>query len=433
VTAFVGGFDATTDPALRSWIEVAPDSDFPIQNLPLGVFTTADDATRCGVAIGAFIVDLEALAATGVLDFAVPGADLVFAYEGLNVFLALGRPVWRAFRTRMSGMLRSDADDETRELVRECLVPMAEATMEMPIQVGDYVDFYSSIEHATNLGKILRPDGDALLTNYRHIPIGYHGRASTVVATGHDIVRPNGQTKAPSASAPSYGPSRMLDIETEMAFVTGDGPEQGVQVAIDETRDLVYGYLLLNDWSARDIQGWEYQPLGPFLSKSFATSISPWLVSLDALEPFRVAGPVQEPEPLPYLRAARPWAYDIGIDVTLRTRRMRDAGTPAQTIARTNLRWMYWNFAQQLAHMTVNGSAVRAGDLFGTGTISGHDASAYGSLMEITWRGRDPLAVGDETRTFLEDGDTVRMTAACVRDGLRIGFGEVVGTILPAP
>jgi fumarylacetoacetase len=433
VKSFVGFYDTTTDAALWSWVPVEAASDFPIQNLPLGVFATADGNARCGVAIGTQILDLEALARTGVLDGVVPGADLVFTYDALNVFLALGRPVWRAFRERISALLRFDADDETRELVGECLVPMADATMQMPIEVGDYVDFYSSIEHATNLGKILRPGGEALLPNYRHIPIGYHGRASSVIVSDDDVVRPNGQVKAPDANGPSYGPTRMLDIETEMGFVTGDGPMQGVQLDIDATREVVYGYLLLNDWSARDIQGWEYQPLGPFLSKSFATSISPWLVSLDALEPFRIRGPQQTPQPLGYLRARESWSYDIDITVTLQTEKMRAAQTLPLVISRTNLRWMYWNFAQQLAHMTVNGSPVRAGDLFGTGTISGHDATAYGSLIELTWRGRDPIAVGDEQRTFLEDGDTVVLSATCTRDGLHIGFGSVAGTILPAP
>ncbi len=429
---WVGAFDATTDPALRSWVDVDPGSDFPIQNLPLGVIETDRSTARCGLAIGAQVVDLARLAEAGAFDGIVPHARVVFSAPALNAFLALGRHVWRAFRERMSALLSVHASAEARTIVAPCLLPMRDVAMRMPCTIGDYIDFYASLEHATNLGRILRPSGDALLPNYRHIPVGYHGRAGTVVPSGTAIVRPSGQVVQAGGSAPAYVPTQMLDIETEMGLVTGAGPPMGTAVRIDDARDLAYGYVLLNDWSARDIQAWEYQPLGPFLSKSFATSISPWVVSLDALEPFRVAGPSQEPAPLPYLRASQSWAYDIAITARLATPRMRTRNQPSQTIVETNLRGMYWHFAQQLAHATANGASVRAGDLFGTGTISGSEPRAYGSLIELTWRGRDPLAIGDETRTFLEDGDTVDMRAVCLRDGVRIGFGELVGTISPA-
>jgi fumarylacetoacetase len=302
--------------------------------------------------------------------------------------------------------------------------------MHLPIEVGDYVDFYSSIEHATNLGRILRPNAEPLLPNYRHIPIGYHGRSGTVVISGTEIRRPHGQRKPPDAPAPVFGSSTQLDVELEMGWIAGTASTLGEPVSADAVREHVFGYVLLNDWSARDIQAWEYQPLGPFLGKSFATSISPWVVTLDALEPFRVAEPQRDPEPLPYLRAREPWSYDIELELLLQTRRMRDGGMSPQRVSRTNFRAMYWTVAQQLAHATSNGATVRPGDLFGTGTISGSEQGTQGSFIELTQRGANPLSLpGGETRSFLEDGDTVIMRARAVRDGARVGFGEVVGTI----
>jgi fumarylacetoacetase len=305
--------------------------------------------------------------------------------------------------------------------------------MVLPIAVRDYVDFYSSIEHATNVGKLFRPD-NPILPNYRYVPIGYHGRASTIVIDGTPIARPTGQRKRPDADAPVVGPAEMLDFELELAFLTG-GPDTplGQPVPIDAVRERVYGYVLLDDWSARDLQAWEYQPLGPFLSKSFATSISPWIVSLDALEPFRVANRAIDPAPLPYLQPREDWAYDIGLEVALQTAAMRARGEAPATISRTNFRDMYWNVAQQFAHMTSNGSIVGAGDLFGTGTISGSEPGTYGSLIELTRRGAEPIVLpSGETRAFLQDGDTVILRAAAVAGERRVSFGEVSGTIVAA-
>jgi fumarylacetoacetase len=311
------------------------------------------------------------------------------------------------------------------------LVSRSAAVMMMPIEVGDYVDFYSGIEHATNAGKILRPGTEPLQPNYRYVPIGYHGRASSVVVSGTSIRRPHGQRKAPDAPAPDFGPTELLDIELEMAWVAGPGNKLGESIPADAVRDHVYGYVLLNDWSARDIQAWEYVPLGPFLGKSFATSISPWLVSLDALEPFRVPNRVLDPEPLPHLRVRENYAYDIAFEVLLQTERMRAQNIAPAVISRTNFREMYWNVAQQLAHMTSNGSRVRAGDLFGTGTISGSEPGTYGSLLELSWRGAHPIALpSGETRTFLEDGDTIVLHGCAGSGPARVDFGEVRGTII---
>jgi fumarylacetoacetase len=291
------------------------------------------------------------------------------------------------------------------------------------------------MEHATNLGKILRPDSEPLLPNWRWIPIGYHGRSSTIVVDGTPIVRPSGQRKAPNESAPIFGPSRLLDIELEVGFVTGPGNRMGEPIAIETARDHIFGLVLVNDWSARDIQAWEYQPLGPFLGKSFATSISPWVVPLDALEPYRVSGPAQDPQPLPYLRTAEAWNYDVQLFVELETPSMRAQGIAAEVISRSNFKYMYWNMAQQLAHATINGTAVRPGDLYASGTISGPEPGSYGSLIELTWRGAKPLKLRTgEERKFLEDGDTVTLRAVCeAASKPRIGFGSVSGTILPAP
>jgi fumarylacetoacetase len=339
---------------------------------------------------------------------------------------------WRALRARLQHLLGPDATPDERAAVAKRTLPRDAVTVHLPVEVGDYVDFYSSLEHATNIGRIMRPTGDPLTPNYRHVPIGYHGRSSTVVVSGTPVRRPHGQRKAPDADAPAFGPSTLLDVEVEMGWIAGGATVHGEPVSADAVREHVFGYVLLNDWSARDIQAWEYQPLGPFLAKSFATSISPWIVSLDALEPFRVAEPVREPEPLPYLCAREPWAYDVELELLLQTQRMREQAEPAVTVARTNFRGMYWTVAQQLAHMTSNGSRIRPGDLFGTGTISGSEQGTQGSFIELTRRGAQPLALPNgESRAFLEDGDTVVIRGRAVRGEHRIGFGEVVGTIVP--
>jgi fumarylacetoacetase len=400
--------------------------DYGLDNLPFGIISHGDDARkRPAVAFGEHAVDLDALAGAKLL-----AEETLRGETTLNAFLARGATAWHTVRARLQHLLGENADAAEREGVHKALIPRDAVTMHLPVAIGDYVDFYSSLQHATNIGRILRP-GAELLPNYKHIPIGYHGRASTVVVSGTPVRRPHGQVKPPDASAPSFGPSRLLDVELEMGWIAGPGNAHGEPVSADDVRAHVFGYVLLNDWSARDVQAWEYQPLGPFLAKSFATSISPWIVTLDALEPFRVDEPARDPEPLPYLRAREPYAYDVQLEMLLHTPRMRERGDAPFTIARTNLREMYWTVAQQLAHMTSNGSLVRPGDLFGTGTISGSEPGSEGSLMELTWRGANRLQLpGGETRGFLEDGDTVVIRGRAVRGDLRVGFGEVTGTIV---
>lgn len=410
-----------------SWAPVADDSPFPLENLPYGVVERAGEP-HVAVAIGDAVLDLHAAAIRGLLDGAV---DLEAARaQTLNPLLERDPAVWRALRERVVALLTGEPPPDAQAL----LLPRESAVMRLPFVPGDYVDFYSSIEHATNLGKILRPDGDPLLPNWRWIPIGYHGRSSTIVLDGTPIARPCGQRKAPHDAAPAFGPSRSLDIELEVGFVTGRANRMGERLRPDAAAEQIFGLVLVNDWSARDIQAWEYQPLGPFLGKSFATSISPWVVPLEALEPYRVAGPRQEPPPLEYLRCERDWNYDIELRVELQSAKMREEERPPYVISRSNYRWMYWNMAQQLAHVTSNGTAVRAGDLYASGTISGAEPQSYGSLIELTWRGARPIELpGGEQRAFLEDGDTIAITGVAAAPGKpRIGFGSVRGTIQPA-
>ncbi|WP_022822947.1 fumarylacetoacetase [Hymenobacter norwichensis] len=420
------------DPALRSWIDIPPTSDFPIQNLPFGVFETDERGPHLGVAIGEYVLDLYAVAQFGFfsdLDLG-PKMPKVFRRRSLNQFIALGRPAWRAVRQRVSELLRHDnpALSSSLEVMRECLVRQSEARMLRPIKPQNYTDFYSSIEHATNVGMMFRDPANALLPNWRHIPIGYHGRASSIVVSGTNIRRPNGQRKAPDATAPTFGPSQQLDFELEMAFVVGRATELGTTVALPDAEDHIFGLMLFNDWSARDIQSWEYVPLGPFLGKSFGSSVSPWVVTLDALEPFRVAGPVQEPEPLPYLTQSNPHNFDIKLEVAI-----QPEGSEETVVSRSNFGLMYWSMAQQLTHQSSNGCNLEVGDVYASGTISGATPDSLGSMLELAWKGTRPrpLADGSE-RKFLLDGDTVTMRGYCEREGIRIGFGEVTGTVLPA-
>lgn len=424
----------TTDPRLCSFIPVGPESHFPIQNLPFGVFRPrAGGDPRVGVAIGDQILDLSVLERGGLLHS--PGfpdrEHSLFDRPSLNSFMACGRKVWKAVRERVSLLLREDEPllrDDT-ELCREALVPMRDAEMLLPVEIGDYTDFYSSREHATNVGTLVRGPQNALNPNWLHLPVAYHGRASSVVVSGTDLHRPNGQTMAEGAAGPAFGPSRTVDFELEMGLFVGTGNALGVPIPVDKASQHVFGLVHVNDWSARDIQRWEYVPLGPFLAKSFGTSISPWIVTLDALEPFRTRGPKQDPEPLPYLRGPREAAYNVHLEVLLLGSGMRE---PAR-ICRSNLRYLYWNFAQQVAHHTSNGCNLRTGDLLATGTISGPAADSLGSLLELTKGGREPLKLpGGATRAFLEDGDRVTITGWCQGDGYRVGFGEVSGTLLPA-
>jgi fumarylacetoacetase len=396
----------------ETWVEGAAGSLHDVDNLPYGVFTTVDEPPRVGVRIGDQVVDLAPVAAGDMLEI-----SHVFEAPSLNPLLALGRPTWSSVRTWLTGLL---TDETERDLVEPHLVPVSEVSLRMPFEVADYVDFYCSLDHATNVGRIFRPDDEPLKPNWRHLPVGYHGRAGTVVVSGTDVRRPCGQ-RPESGGSPSYGPSRRLDIEAEMGFVVGAPTRLGDRVPTSGFADHVFGVTLLNDWSARDIQAWEYVPLGPFLGKSFATSVSGWVTPLDALSAARVDLPGQDPAPLDYLAVDGSAGFDIDIEVLLNR----------TTVSRPPYSSMYWAPAQMLAHMTVNGASLRTGDLFASGTVSGPDRDQRGSFLELSWGGTEPF--GPDGRTFLEDGDTVtlRATAPGARGG-RIALGEVTGTVLPA-
>ena len=410
----------------QSFIAVAPDSDFPLQNLPYGVFQPQGEAARVGVAIGEQVLDLAALEAAGVLQ---AGSEPVFNQASLNAFIALGRPVWQQVRARLQQLLAADSAElrDNADLRAKAFYAQADVTMLLPIEVPGYTDFYSSKEHAYNVGCMFRDPKNALMQNWSELPVGYNGRASSVVVSGTDLVRPSGQIKLPNEERPVFSACRKLDFELETGFIVGKATALGEPIAIEEAENHIFGMVLLNDWSARDIQQWEYVPLGPFNSKTFGTSISPWVVTLEALEPFRCASPVQEPQPLPYLREHTDNNYDIKLQVAI-------AADGSETvISNTNFKYMYWSMMQQLTHHTIAGCNVRVGDLMGSGTISGPDKDSRGSLLELTWNTTEPLTlVNGEQRGFLEDGDTLIMRGHCEQDGLRIGFGEVRGTVLPA-
>ncbi len=421
------------DPNMQSFVDVPTGSDFPIHNLPYGVFRPSAGARpRIGVAIGDGVLDLSVLAERGFLSGRALGDGDAFRQPTLNAFMALGRPAWREARARLTRFLRvSDSTiRDNRPLRLAALHPMASVEMLLPATIGDYTDFYSSREHATNVGTMFRGPDNALQENWLHLPVGYHGRASSVVVSGTDIRRPMGQTKADDADSPSYGPSRLMDFELEMGFFVGPGNALGEPIPIDEAAEHIFGMVLVNDWSARDIQKWEYVPLGPFLGKNFGTSISPWVVTMEAIEPFRCAGPTQDdPEPLDYLKNPGDCAYDISLEVLLQSEKM-DA---PETIATSNFKYMYWSVCQQLAHHTVNGCNAQPGDLLGSGTISGPDKHERGSMLELSWRGTETVELANgEERKFLADGDTVIMRGHCEADGVRIGYGEVSGKLLPA-
>lgn len=417
------------DPKLKSWVEVPENSDFPIQNLPFGIFKTEYLDAAAGVAIGDHILDLTYLHENGFLD----GLELpsgVFNHHNLNAFIGLGKAKTREVRERISELLRDDNDElrdnkPARELA---LIPMEEATMLMPIEVPNYTDFYSSKEHATNVGTMFRDPENALMPNWKHLPVGYHGRASSIVPTGVDVHRPKGQTKAPDADNPSFGPCKRMDFELEMAFITCKENGLGNSISTEEADDYIFGFVLFNDWSARDMQVWEYVPLGPFLAKNFASSISPWIVTMDALEPFRVQGPEQDPKVLPYLEYKGEKNFDINLQVGL-----MPEGGEENIICNSNFKYMYWNVNQQLAHHTVNGCNMQVGDMYASGTISGPTPDSYGSMLELAWKGTKPLKLSDGSeRKFLEDGDTVIMRGYSEKEGVRIGFGEVRSKVLPA-
>jgi len=418
--------NATNDPALASWVETARGSDFPIQNLPLGVFSVGNRRRHACVAIGDFVLDLTELA--DLLDEEWRG-DL--SQPVLNAWLARGPEAQSALRERLQELL---SDERYRDDLEPQLIGQTEVRMHLPCVVGDYTDFYVGIHHATNVGKQFRPD-NPLLPNYKYVPIGYHGRASSVRVSGEPVIRPNGQRKAPDADAPEYGPSRRLDYELELGLWVGRGNDLGQTIPIDEADGHIAGWCLLNDWSARDIQAWEYQPLGPFLAKNFMTSVSPWIVTGDALDPFRVAMPARangDPDPLPYLQGGPDSAFEIQLEATLSTAKMREEGLPAQRLSRgTASSAMYWSAAQIITHHASNGCNLQSGDLIGTGTLSTDSDSGLGSLLEISRGGKEPIELpGGEKRAFLEDGDEVTLRAWCEAEGaVRIGFGECVGRV----
>lgn len=426
----------THDPTLTSWIDSAneAEADFPVQNLPLGVYTDPKTGVgKVGIAIGDKILDVTAARAKGVIGGVADDAAGACAGDTLNELMALGGRHWSALRATASRALRDDTEEgeAAQAVADEILLAQADVAMRLPARIGDYTDFYSSIFHATNVGKMLRPD-NPLMPNYKHIPIAYHGRASSIVASGETVKRPVGQTKASDADDPSFGPSMAFDYETEVGFFVGPGNPLGQPISMSEAEDHIFGLCILNDWSARDIQAWEYQPLGPFLAKSFASHISPWVVTIEALAPFRCGAydrPDGDPAPLPYLSSSENEAnggFDVQIEVSISSEQMRDAGTPPQVLAVTNMQHLYWTIFQMLTHHTSNGCNLRPGDMMGTGTISGPTEDALGSVLEITKRGAEPVSLpSGEERRFLADGDELIMRAWCDAVGARrIGFGD---------
>jgi fumarylacetoacetase len=416
------------NPALRSWVAVAADSEFPIQNLPFGIFQTAQTTKRVGVRIGDFVLDLFQMAQFGYFD------DLSFAatdfnQDYLNPMMRHGKLATRALRNRIAELLSiENTTFQHNPNQQQALIPVAEVQLSLPIQIGDYTDFYSSKEHATNVGIMFRDPANALLPNWLWIPVGYHGRASSVIASGEPVVRPKGQIKPDDNEAPIFAPSRQIDFELEMGFITFDGKPLGQSISTAEAEDYIFGLCLFNDWSARDIQKWEYVPLGPFLAKNFASSMSCWIVTLDALEPFACPTPAQDPAVLSYLQFEGNKSYAINLEVAIEA-----PACPEQVVSRSNFKYMYWNMSQQLAHHTVNGCNVRCGDLMGSGTISGPTPDSYGSMLELAWKGTKPIQMPDGSeRRFIQDHDTVIMRGFCEQNGVKIGFGEVRSLLLPA-
>lgn len=414
---------------------------FGLDNLPYGVFSTREGGRRIGVRYGDHVVDLTLLEVHGLVAVAGQGRGLVFDVPTLNDFMARGADAWDALRGRVQDLLAAGHDPALRDsetVLRRALIPLDTVTMHLPAAIGDYTDFYSSRQHATNVGIMFRGPENALMPNWLHLPVGYHGRASSVVVSGTPVVRPSGQSVAAGSTTPAFGPSQRLDIELELGAFVGPGNQLGEPIPMAEAADQIFGYVLVNDWSARDLQQWEYVPLGPFLGKNFGTSISPWVVPAAALAPFRVAGEPQSaeagnPEPLPYLRQTEPRGLDVALTVELQTAAMREAGTAPAVVSRSNTRYLYWSPEQQLVHHAVGGCNLRPGDLLASGTISGETEDSYGSLLELTWRGERPLALpGGETRRFLADGDRVVLAGRAERGGYVVDFGTVEGTIVPA-
>lgn len=413
----------------KSWITVPENSDFPIQNIPFGVFITKDDVITIGTRIGNCAIDMGALQQLGYFE-GIDLTDDMFMQDTLNDFISDGKKTWRLVRNRLAELFDENnpklKDNKAHKDV--VIFKVEDIEMLLPVQIGDYTDFYSSKEHATNVGKMFRDPENALLPNWLHIPVGYHGRSSTIVPSGIPVHRPYGQTLPNGETTPVFGPSRLVDFELETAFITTDANLMGEPIPVEEAEEHIFGMVLFNDWSARDIQKWEYVPLGPFLAKNFASSISPWIVTMDALESFRVKGPEQSPEPLPYLQQKGEKAYDINLEVLIKPENSEET-----VVSRSNFKYMYWSMAQQLAHHTINGCRINSGDMMGSGTISGPTEDSFGSMLELTWGGQKPLTLKDGTeRKFINDNDTVIVRGFCQKDNLRIGFGEVSSKLLPA-
>lgn len=413
---------------MKSFIPYDSNSDFSIYNIPFGVAIFEDDSVACVTRVGDTVIDLSILFDKGYFD-EFDFEENIFESFALNEFIALGKSVTVPFREHLQQLfLEGSKLAEDKETQEEAFHPIDKVYMQLPVHVPNYTDFYSSIEHATNVGKMFRDPANALLPNWKHIPVGYHGRASSIVVSGTNIHRPMGQSKPKDADMPIFGPSQRLDFELEMAFITNVYTGLGDRISTAEAEDAIFGMVLFNDWSARDIQQWEYVPLGPFLAKNFGSSISPWIVTLEALEPFRVAGPVQDPEVFPYLKFEGNKNFDIQLQTLL-----QPEGGEENLICTSNFKYMYWNMAQQLAHHTINGCNVEVGDMYASGTISGKDENSYGSMLELTWGGTKPLKLSDGSeRKFIEDNDTIIMRGFCQKEEIRVGFGEVVGKILPA-
>ncbi len=416
------------DPNLKSWVNVSPESDFSIQNIPFGIFTRKGAQPRVASAIGNYVIDLTQLHDQGLFD-ELDLPEGIFQKSVLNDFMALGKEKTRAVRNRISDLLEVGNSEISDSYLKEtALIPMVEVEMLLPVRVPNYTDFYSSEQHAFNVGTMFRGPENALMPNWKHIPVGYHGRASSIVVSGTPFHRPKGQTKAEDANAPSFGPCRLLDFELEMAYITGKENPLGQPVSTSDAEDYIFGFVVLNDWSARDIQKWEYVPLGPFLAKNFASHVSPWVVTMDALEPFTVAGPKQDPEVLPYLKYEGDSHFDVKLQVGI-----QPAGQEETVVCNSNMKYLYWNVKQQLAHHTVNGCNMQVGDMYGSGTISGPDESEFGSMLELAWRGTKPIPMkGGGERKFILDGDTVIMRAHAEKNGVRVGFGQVEALVLPA-
>ena len=416
------------NPRIRSWLEVPENSDFPIQNIPFGVFKYKNQSPRVCTRIGDQVIDLAKVNDLGFFaDLKIPKS--VFRNEYINDFMALGKKVTGAVRDRISDLFNKRIKKwNSREMAEHLIYPIEEVKMLLPVKAGDYTDFYSSMEHAKNVGSMFRDPKNALLPNWKHLPVGYHGRASSIVVSGTPIHRPKGQQMPADAKKPVFGPCKLMDFELELGFVIGKSNALGQNVSTSEAEDYIFGMVLFNDWSARDIQKWEYVPLGPFLAKNFASTISPWVVTMEALDPFRVKGPRQSPKVLPYLEYKGEKNYDIQLEVQI-----QPEGSIGKTVSVSNFKYMYWNMCQQLAHHTISGCNMNVGDICASGTISGKTKSSYGSMLEITWRGTKPVKMADGTeRKFINDHDTVIMKGWCEKDGVRIGFGEAVGQVLPA-